>query len=279
MSVFGVKLAVAALSVLLILGQQSVDQSLRAADWRSVLTSDPSLTVDTQVPSVGLTGPYVRPADESTPGGFAALDSVLYSDLDGDGTEEAVILLESGGTAGVMGLLVYHADTPQPRLAATLAGYKMGARIEDGGLVVLQPQYAGFEPNCCPSSVLETHYTLADSQLVAGAQQEQPYDQAQTITVQQFYMDLDRHALADAYALLSEADQQAKPFDTWSAGYANTEHVKVDSVALGDDGVHVAITSNDSGQPPRHFAGTWTMVWGPDVHHWLLDKPKIVEVQ
>jgi hypothetical protein len=275
--------------MLVTLGAQAEPIPLRQTDWPSVLASDPALEIDSQMQPTPLTstGPYVRLAHAPSPDqpaveGFALLGDILYGDLDADGAEEAVVLLGSGGTAGVVGLLVYHADTPRPRLAAALGGYKLGARIDKGELIVLQPRYAGFEPNCCPSAELETHYSLAGLQLLAISEQEQPLMEAQVETVQQFYADLDRHALTDAYDLLSEAYRQAQPYDAWSGGYQTTERVQIDELAQTDSGVEVAFTSYDrdpsGSQEVRHFKGTWSLVWGAAVHHWLLDSADIAEI-
>src|SRR5262245_20403852 len=112
MSSAALTVAIAAFSVLLSLGQQAEPTPLRQVDWPSVLAADPALVIDPQVPAPFTpVGPYVRlvnPIGPNQPpvGGFALLDDVRYGDIDGDGVEEAVILLESGGTAGVLGLLV-----------------------------------------------------------------------------------------------------------------------------------------------------------------------------
>jgi hypothetical protein len=281
--------AIAALSVLRALGQSAEPAPLRQVDWPSVLAADPALVIDTQVqpPPFAHVGPYVRlvtpTADQPAVGGFALVDDVLYGDLDADGAEEGVILLASGGTAGVIGLLVYHTDAPQPRLATALDGYKLGARIEDGMLVVFQPRYAGFEGNCCPSAEVETRYSLVGNQLIAASEQEQPFVEAQAETAQQFYSELNRHLVAEAYAFLSDEFQQAHPFDSWSSGYQDTDRVQLDDVTETPDGVSIRLTSYDrepDGQERvRRFAGTWSLVWGSAVHHWLLDAANIVEVQ
>lgn len=281
-------LAVASLSVLLALGTQAEPLPLRQVDWPSVLASDPALEIDSQMQPAPFasSGPYVRLVHAPSPDqpvveGFAQLDDVLYGDLDADGAEEAVILLSSGGTGGVVGMLVYHVDVLRPRLAATFSGYRLGASIENGELVVLQPRYAGFEPNCCPSADVETHYSLNGAQLVASSEQEQPLPEAQAETVQQFYADLDRHALAEAYDFLSEAYQRAQPFDSWSSGYQTTERVRLDDLSQTADGVNVSLTSYDrdavGNERVRQFKGTWSLVWGPTAHHWLLDSADIAE--
>ena len=35
-------------------------------------------------------------------------------------------------------------------------GYKIGVAIEGDQVVIHEPNYVGFEPNCCPSSISRT---------------------------------------------------------------------------------------------------------------------------
>ena len=85
---------------------------LRQVDWRFVLTNDPSITLDPDAyqPPVDM-GPYINVSGPNQTGdtlaGYADVEDVLYADLDGDGTEEAVIPVESGGPGGSFGFMLY----------------------------------------------------------------------------------------------------------------------------------------------------------------------------
>jgi hypothetical protein len=279
------------LAALLVPSAQADAVPLRQVDWQAVLAADPHLHIESQPPLAGA-GPYVSvvtpPAgDESgpsaaTPSGYALIDGVQYGDLDGDGVEEAAIVLVSGGTAGAVGVLLYRADEPLPRLIASLSGYKLGAQLQDGALTLLQPRYAGFEANCCPSAEVETVYGLVGDQLVVSSETEQPLTEAQVETVRAYYTAIGRHALSEAYDFLSQDFQQTHPFEAWAAGFSDTQRVRVDQLEQTPTGVAVRLTAVDDtaagARVARRFAGTWSLAWSTAAHRWLLDQASIVEL-
>jgi hypothetical protein len=210
------RLLVATLAVTAAIGIVSVASAattpLRRVDWQRVITTDPRFTVDTSIPEpFASIGPFIsfsaasgmavyndalEPTDEGF--GHADLADIVYTDLDGDGAEEAVIPLQSGGTAGTVGLLLYHEADGAPRLVLAVVGNKLGVSGRDGTLVLIRPQYAGFEPNCCPSGVLTDRLILAGDSLLVVSEDEQAYPGAQVITVQAFYQYLNDGSYADA---------------------------------------------------------------------------------
>src|SRR5438105_1346782 len=101
---------------------------MRTLDWFKVVTTDPNLTYDPSIPPPpGVqVGPYVTLKKDANAAGHALVenDRILFMDMSGDGQEEAVISLFSGGTAGNLGLLVYTAVHNAPALADALPGYK-----------------------------------------------------------------------------------------------------------------------------------------------------------
>ena len=108
---------------------------LRQVDWVTVLTNDPAVTVDPTAYS--LRAPTSRSsrsrrhgAPEGTLSGYALVEDVLYGDLDGDGAEEAIVLVDSGGTAGLLGFLLYREADPAPKMVLAWTGYKMGVAID-----------------------------------------------------------------------------------------------------------------------------------------------------
>jgi hypothetical protein len=253
---------------------------IRGTDWSAVIAADPALEV-TQVEGK----PYVnvRGAQPGV-GGHPLLDtSIVYVDMDGDGVEEAAITLNSGGTAGNIGFLVYRQASPAPRLTAWHGGYKLGLETEGGRLVVRQALYAGWEPNCCPSGFSRDTYELRNGQLILVAHRDEGFPEMQAATVEHFYELLNQKDLAGAYALLSGAEQAANPFDTWAQGFAGT--IDVQAVVTPDPAtpnvVHVALAATDrtgdGGQVTRRFAGTWGLVWA-ESRGWLLANPRIQEL-
>src|SRR5437899_686363 len=108
-------------------------------DWLSVLaTADPHLTSDGACPPspsgesvcvyVNTTDPIwlarVFGVPENTPPadgkpllmGWAMLGQVTYGDIAGDGQTDAVVEVDSGGTAGIAGFFVYRLTDSTPRL-------------------------------------------------------------------------------------------------------------------------------------------------------------------
>jgi len=154
---------------------------LRQVDWRAVLASDPAITIDpTAYQLPGLNAPYVQvvvPHEPAEPlGGYALVDDATFADLDGDGAEEAIIPVASGGTAGLLGFLLYHEDTLRPRLVLVETGYKMSFTVEDQRLIVYRPNYVGFEPNCCPTSITRSTNTLQGDRLIEWTIEVEPND-------------------------------------------------------------------------------------------------------
>src|SRR5262249_48966367 len=144
---------------------------------------------------------------------------------------EAAIPLNSGGTAGNIGFLVYRQATPSPQLTAWKDGYKLGLLTEAGRLVARNALYAGWEPNCCPSGFSLDTYTLQKGQLHRIAHREEGLAQMQAATVEHFYELLGHKDMKDAYALLSDVEQAANPYDAWAIGYADTLDIQATATA------------------------------------------------
>ena len=276
---------------------ETVGAPLRQVDWNAVLRTEPSVHVGGNdcLPAgfaggdgLCITATVFPPAAADGPGdggpaatfsgyAFTGPSGVLYGDIDGDGVEEAVIRTISGGTGGSFGFLVYHLGSPRPRLVAAFPGYKLEVQIRSGTLVVSQPFYFGFEPNCCPVAAMETGYRLAGNVLVpvygpvysltgsaTGGQAASPEE----ITVAAFYRALSQGAYRDAYALLSGRFQADNRFDAWIAGYSTTQSIDV-VVGPGDapGEVTVLLTAMDGspsgGTRTRAFQGSWFTVPDP----------------
>jgi hypothetical protein len=257
---------------------------LRQVDWQQTLASDPRITVDPaafQLP--GVTGPYVLIAPQSmgadTLEGYALIDDAAFADLDGDGAEEAIIPVASGGTAGLLGIMLYHEDASGPRLVLVETGYKLSFTIEGSQLVLYQPNYVGFEPNCCPSSMTRTTTTLQGNSLVPWATEIEPND-VQEMTVSAFYRALSDRQYDDAYRFLSPTYQANNPFEVWKAGYATTQSIEVETATgAAPTDVLIELTAVDrragGGTVMQRFRGSWTLVWSGEQKRWLLDRARI----
>ena len=261
--------------------------SLRGVDWETVLKTDPKLEYDPSVPTFGQPlGPYVRLRGVAPSGlieGHGVTSKVLYGDFSGDGREEAVISLFSGGTAGDVGLLIYREIDGQPVLMTGLPGYKVSATIENGELRVRQPLYGDNDANCCPSGVEETAYRLQGDRL---ARVRDPLSRGipemKRPVVERFYQLLAAKDYRQAYEQLSPAYRAARPYDQWAAGFQTTQSVTATVTDRPDGTVGVDLTATDrtaSGTVTRRYTGAWTLVWSPERKQWLMDKGVLTEVK
>jgi hypothetical protein len=261
---------------------------LRQIDWRAVLANDPTITIEPNAyPLPRDVGPFISVA---APGsqqggileGYVSIDDIQYADLDGDGAEEAVLDVESGGTGGSFGFMLYREDAPAPTRVLIYPGYKLSTRVDGGHLVVSEPNYIGFEANCCPSSITRTTTVLSGEQLVTIATETEPFP-VQEPTVWAFYQALSEKRYEDAYGFLSPAFQANNPFDRWKAGYATTQNIEVDTkTGATPSEVLIDLTSTDlqpgGGTISHRFRGTWTVIWSVDEKRWLLDNARIEQV-
>lgn len=251
-------------------GCTTPNTAIRSTDWESVINSDPALTHEV------IDGrPYVTViGSPSGVSGHPLTSIVVYGDFDDNCVEEAAIPLDSGGTAGAIGYLVYHAGSPQPHLIASGDGYKLALSVSANRLVVTTAVYAGWEPNCCPSGFSHATYRLVGDTLTLVNRTTEGIPGMQVATVEQFYAYLNSRNFAGAYALLSPTFQSANPFSAWQAGYANTVSVTV--VVSADPGVanRVQVTINavestaGGGTVNRTYVGHWDLIWSGT--GWLL---------
>ena len=261
--------------------------SLRGLDWETVLKTDPKLEYDPSVPTYGQPlGPYVRLRGVAPSGlieGHGVTSNILYGDISGDGREEAVIPLFSGGTAGIVGYLVYRDIDGQPVLMTGLPGYKVNATIANGELRVSQPLYGANDANCCPSGVEETAYHLQGDRL---ARVREPVSRGipemKRPVVERFYQFLAAKDYRQAYEELSPSYKAARPYDQWAAGYQTTQSVTATATDRPDGTVGVDLTATDrtaSGTVTKRYTGYWTLVWSPEKKQWLMDKGVLTEVK
>src|ERR1700694_5092089 len=77
-------------------------------NWASVLSAETDPRV--QVSSCGGDTCITLPGSPKPNSGTAVLDRVSYGDIIGDGGTEAVVMIDSGGSIGVIGSLIYMLD-------------------------------------------------------------------------------------------------------------------------------------------------------------------------
>lgn len=99
--------------------------------------------------------PYATELTRRAGGGEVPRDRVRYADLDRDGAEEAVVVVESGGTLGDIGFAIYRVGASGPELAffRKLAG---NVDIRDASVVVTEGAPAPGDAACCPQKLHET---------------------------------------------------------------------------------------------------------------------------
>jgi len=118
-------------------------------------------------PSLGIRELDLSKVDDVTAiiastGGQFVQTSVIYADLTGDGVDEAIVPISSGGTMGDVAFLVLAASG---RGTKTLlkevplgASGGLSVAVLDGQLVMTQAIYGPEDPNCCPSALRRTTY-------------------------------------------------------------------------------------------------------------------------
>jgi hypothetical protein len=103
-------------------------------------------------------------------GGEIHAERVVFVDLTDDGQEEAVVVVESGGTAGDLGVAIYRLREGVPEVVffQALAGH-VEVRFD---LVVTQVGvYATGDAQCCPSQLRERAYGWRDGQFTMVSDQ------------------------------------------------------------------------------------------------------------
>jgi hypothetical protein len=169
-------------------------------------------------------------------------------------------------------------------LVLARSGYKLGVAIVGGRLVLSEPHYVGFEPNCCPSASTETTFRLVGDRLEPLRSVVEPHEEARQVTVSGHYAALAQGDYAAAYEFYSPALKAANPFEAWRAGYRDTVDIAVETSDGPAPGlVAIDLTATDrapgGGTITRRFTGTWTVVWSLEARRWLLDAAQIREVR
>ncbi len=136
----------------------------------SIAPPTPGVTrVATTAATAAATGANIRTLDlaavsdvqaaVASSGGEFQPDTVIYGDLTGDGVDEAVVAINSGGNAGDIGFLVLTPRNAGTRTLFTfIPGTSVAIEVVDGKIVVTEPVPGPDDPHCCPSELKMTTY-------------------------------------------------------------------------------------------------------------------------
>lgn len=254
---------------------------MRKVNWLQAIANEPLLVIDKTQPQLPASpdAPFVKEKnkpDGEGAYGYVYAQDVAYGDFSGDGQEEAVFNLVSGGTAGNTGVLVFNVGPDgKPNLATALAGYKLNGQIVKGELIVGYPQYAGWEGNCCPSASVTTRYQLKDNKLVELGKKVEPFTQAREATVRQFYSWLEDKNYKAAYAFLQPAMQKLLPLEQFTAGQKEILARDVRSIVpVPQKNLMQAVVSEahlDKNTVKWYTDGlSWDLQWSDSAKQWLM---------
>jgi hypothetical protein len=106
-------------------------------------------------------------------GGRLLPEQIIFADLTGDGVDEAVVPISSGGTGGDIAYAVFtdRGGHLEELLQVKPEAGRVAAAVEDGVLVETQPVYAPEDPLCCPSQLRRTYYRWDGADLVVDHQE------------------------------------------------------------------------------------------------------------
>lgn len=116
-------------------------------------------------------------------GGEVEQDAIIFADLTGDGEEEAIVPISSGGTAGDIAYFVYTMREGDLTLLLSVVPESGRIQVEldpEGRLVDREPVYGPDDPECCPSRVRTRVYEWDGERLRVAAESEEPAGGAKT---------------------------------------------------------------------------------------------------
>jgi len=109
---------------------------------------------------------------EGQTGGSLLPEDIIFADLTGDGVDEAVVAISSGGSGGDIAYAVfgYKGGDLEEILTVKPEAGRVTVSVEGGALVDTQPVYAPEDPLCCPSELRHTYDRWDGSELVVDHQ-------------------------------------------------------------------------------------------------------------
>jgi hypothetical protein len=143
-------------------------QSLRTADWRTLLTNGPEVRTVRGGSNFDNNPMWIEVIASPGVEGYVDVARIQFADLDGDGQEEAVVAARGRTLGAGTNNLVFRSTQAGPRLAATLrSSARFLNTIVGGQFQETQGLYESVDPLCCPSVGVEhIHYVLRGNQMV-----------------------------------------------------------------------------------------------------------------
>ena len=113
-------------------------------------------------------------------GGEVMPDAITYADLTGDGSEEVVVPVSSGGEGGDIAVFVfgYGAAGLQELLRVLPENRSLRAEAIDDTLTITEPVFAPGDPLGRPSELRKTTYEWNGSALVVASQETVPAEES-----------------------------------------------------------------------------------------------------
>jgi hypothetical protein len=113
-------------------------------------------------------------------GGEVVPANITYADLTGDGSDEAIVPVGSGGEGGNIAVFVF--GYGEGGLAALLRAEPQNesiqAEVVDGQLVTTEPVYGPDDPLCCPSELRNVTYGWNGTDLLQTSEETVPAGEA-----------------------------------------------------------------------------------------------------
>lgn len=159
----------------------AIDQHIRKVDFKN-FTYKPSCTYEDKKDITVKNGEYSSEKQEEgyVDRFYFNVTSIAYGDLDGDNSEEAVVLTvcNTGGTGNFSEGFVYTLQGDKPVLLTVIPGGDRAdgglrsARVENGRLVVESNDPGENGGACCPQVVVTTQYDVNSGKLKQVGKQE-----------------------------------------------------------------------------------------------------------
>jgi hypothetical protein len=155
-------------------GKATLNQDIRKVDFKN-FTYEPDCAYDEnkKITVKNAEYSYEKPADGYTDRFYFKVFEISYGDLNGDNSEEAVILTtcNTGGTGNFSEGFIYSLRDGKPVLYSKIPGGDRAegglrtARVDNGQLVVESNHPGETGGACCPEFILTTHYDASTGKL------------------------------------------------------------------------------------------------------------------
>ena len=155
-------------------GKASVNQDIRKVDFKN-FTYEPGCAYDDNKKITVKNGDYSyeKPADGYTDRFDFKVFEVSYGDINGDNSEEAVILTvcNTGGTGNFTEGFIYTLKDGKPALFTKIPGGDRAegglrtAKVDSGQLIIDSNDPGETGGSCCPQFILTTRYDVSSGKL------------------------------------------------------------------------------------------------------------------